>query len=95
MIKKEINETENSNYNLKIDDDKEVESNLNRLLSKLLNDNNSINYTNPQSIKYLFKQLKKKNYYNDLTRQYSSYNKKEFISPYNKKFMRELLKMGI
>ena len=61
MIKKEINETENSNYNLKIDDDKEVESNLNRLLSKLLNDNNSINYTNPQSIKYLFKQLKKKN----------------------------------
>lgn len=95
MIKKEINETENSNYNLKIDDDKEVESNLNRLLSKLLNGNNSINYTNPQSIKYLFKQLKKKNYYNDLTRQYSSYNKKEFISPYNKKFMRELLKMGI
>jgi len=48
-----------------------------------------------QIIKNLFRQ-KKINYFSDLTRQYSSsYNKKTFRSPNNKKFMKELMKMDI
>ena len=70
--------------------------NLDKMIQNLLGGEIYINkITERQIIKNLFRQ-KKINYFSDLTRQYSSsYNKKTFRSPNNKKFMKELMKMDI
>lgn len=70
--------------------------NLNKKIQNLLGGEIYINkIIERQIIKNLFRQ-KKINYFSDLTRQYSSsYNKKTFRSPNNKKFMKELMKMDI
>ena len=70
--------------------------NLDKKIQKLLGGEIYINkIIERQIIKNLFRQ-KKINYFSDLTRQYSSsYNKKTFRSPNNKKFMKELMKMDI
>ena len=73
-----------------------IRFNLDKMIQNLLGGEIYINkITERQIIKNLFRQ-KKINYFSDLTRQYSSsYNKKTFRSPNNKKFMKELMKMDI
>ena len=69
--------------------------NFDKNLFKLLLDRKNSKKSNPQTIKNIFRQIKKKNYFSDLIRQYSSYREKLFHSPNRKKFLKELLKMGI
>ena len=69
--------------------------NLDKNLFKLLLDRKNSKKSNPQTIKNIFRQIKKKNYFSDLIRQYSSYREKLFHSPNRKKFLKELLKMDI
>ena len=91
-IKKEI-KTENqyTERNLGIKRDKKVD----KILSKLLSDSIQPKISDEQTMKYIFKQIKKKNYFSELTKQYSSYLKKVFPLPIRKKFMNELLKMDV
>ena len=91
-IKKEIKtEIQYSERNLGINGDKKVD----KILSKLLSDSIQPKISDVQTIKYLFKQIKKKNYFSELSKQYSSYHKKIYPLPIKKKFMNELLKMDI
>ena len=95
-IKTEImSENENTNRNIKLNENKEKK--LDKILSSLSsikkiepNNNSDINI-----IKHLFKQIKKKNHFNELTRQYSTYNKRISKNSFKKKLVNELIKLNI
>ena len=91
-IKKELKtDIQYSERNVGINRDKKMD----KILSKLLSDSIQPKISDTQTMKYLFKQIKKKNYFSELSKQYSSYHKKIFPLPIKKKFMNELLKMDI
>ena len=92
IIKKELkNEYQNQDKNNNKTDDQK----LNQILSKFFSNNFNSKVTDEQTIKNLFKQIKKKYFFAELSRQYSSYNKKVFPLPIKKKFLQKLLKMDI
>lgn len=96
-IKNEIiNDNESTKNYFSEEKDKKDEFNLDKSLFKILNKNI---YKKPttQTIKNIFRHIKKKNSFSDLIRQYSSFKnkKKSFNSPNKKKFLKELLKMDI
>ena len=91
-----INDNESQKNYFSEEKDKKEEFNLDKSLFKILNKNV---YKKPttQTIKNIFRHIKKKNSFSDLIRQYSSFKnkKKSFNSPNKKKFLKELLKMDI
>ena len=95
-IKTEImSENENTNRNIKLNENKE------KKLDKILSSLSSIKKSEPKNnsdiniIKHLFKQIKKKNHFNELTRQYSTYNKRISKNSFKKKLVNELIKLNI
>ena len=95
-IKTEImSENENTNRIIKLNENKE------KKLDKILSSLSSIKKSEPKNnsdiniIKHLFKQIKKKNHFNELTRQYSTYNKRISKNSFKKKLVNELIKLNI
>ena len=89
-IKKElINDYQNKDKNVTI------EEKSTQLLSDFFTNNINSKINDAKLIKDLFKQIQKKSFFADLSRQYSSYNRKVFPLPTKKKFLNQLLKMDV
>ena len=89
-IKKElISEYQNKDKNLA------NEEKSNQILSNFFNNNINSKINDAQLIKSLFKQIKKKSFFADLSQQYSSNNRKTFPTTIKKKFLQQLLKMDV
>ena len=95
-IQQELKDEKDPSYNdIKINDNKEGVFKNDKMINKLLSNNTSMKNTDELSIKILFRELRKKNYFNELNRQYTSYNKRTYRLPGDKNFLKELLKMDI
>ena len=89
-IKKElISEYQNKDKNLA------NEEKSNQILSNFFNNNINSKINDAQLIKSLFKQIKKKSFFADLSQQYSSNNRKAFPTTIKKRFLQQLLKMDV